>query len=498
MHCNYCNEPLAPGASFCAKCGRSTKTNMNSGAPGIVCPNCRAVSPTGTLFCVGCGSALTAQQRNQSMASNPQQAQPRMQVPAGYPATGAPLPPQGVKKGKAGVFLILLPLIALLIGILAAVAQAGGFSSEASQEIPQGIEVLSIDPASMPSFQPVDGDDSVQESDGGAGVYESTQGHFSGELLDPYNVRSFWGNSHDIDSFASIMGLSYNSSETERLRRQVDFELDVYTGPFGHVLPATDKAECYAYVTPGGNVFRFDYKYYVSASASPQEVADTYYAAVDAMDTMGDKTKDLESYSGVRDGFTYDEIVEHVAAGMEEYSFQTGFGTTANPDDCTSVMLLQRDGVLSLIMQWTLPLDESASSQSVSPPSESSSSSGNSPSSSGNTAFDISLGGIMEPDAADPRYDPSEGYILQISDFEVIPNGSGGYDCYITFINPSSYDTKFGIDAWLYGGYEEADIIPLAQSYWIHNDGSAETFYFEINDPPANGMWEVWFDCRLW
>ncbi|MDL2237819.1 hypothetical protein LJC56_08340 [Christensenellaceae bacterium OttesenSCG-928-K19] len=340
---------------------------------------------------------------------------------------------------------------------------------------------------------------------------EPTLDPYSSELLDPYDIRSFWGRSKDIDSFASAMGLSYNASETERLLKQVDFKLDIYTGPFNHTLPATDRAECYAYVAPTGNVFRFDYKYYISASASPEEVANTYYAAVDAMNMMVGKTKDLEIYSEKREGFTYEEIVEHVASDMDYYSFRTAFGSKANAADSSSVMLLQRDGVLSLIMQWILPLDESPISQGASSTSENDSSAGKnasstsessgssgSSSSAGNSSFDISLGGIMDPDVTDPRYDPAEGYILQISDFDVTPNSNGGYDCYITFINPSSYDTKFGIDAWLYGGYEEADIIPLAQSYWIHNDGSAETFYFEINYPPANGMWEVWFDCRFW
>ncbi|MDL2237288.1 zinc ribbon domain-containing protein [Christensenellaceae bacterium OttesenSCG-928-K19] len=466
MHCIYCKAPLAPGASFCANCGRSINESMDSGAPGIVCPSCRAVLPAGTQFCVNCGCALPEQ-------AAPHSPQPQMRVPEGYvpdprsgqyytAAPGNTLPPQNVGRGKTRVFLILLPFIALYVGGLAAFAQAGGFASEEFQEIPPGVARLSLDSYSMPNFQPIDGDDPVYEFGESAGAYESTLDPYSGELLDPYDVRSFWGSFHDAGSFASSMGLSYNTSETERLRKQVDFDLEIYTGPFDHVLPATDRAECYAYVMPTGNVYRFDYKYYMSASASPQEVADTYYAAVDAMGAMVSNTKDLEIFNEDREGFSYDEIAEHVASGTEYYSFRTGFGTGANPVDCSSVMLLKRDGVLSLIMQWIFPLDESPIVQSSSS-SESSGSSDSSASSGSSASSDSSANSGICTESAVGH--PLAECVSQL-EAPVSPRGQppgSGYDLYPFYAwNRSAYPGQTPNNS---SADHRSDFVPTAAAY---------------------------------
>ncbi|MEZ5099177.1 MAG: zinc ribbon domain-containing protein [Thermoleophilia bacterium] len=50
-----CGAELAPGANFCANCGRPVEV-----APPRTCAACGRTSPASARFCGGCGAALTA------------------------------------------------------------------------------------------------------------------------------------------------------------------------------------------------------------------------------------------------------------------------------------------------------------------------------------------------------------------------------------------------------------------------------------------------------
>lgn len=50
-----CGAQLAPGANFCANCGRPVEV-----APPRTCEACGRTSPASARFCGGCGAALTA------------------------------------------------------------------------------------------------------------------------------------------------------------------------------------------------------------------------------------------------------------------------------------------------------------------------------------------------------------------------------------------------------------------------------------------------------
>ncbi len=322
-------------------------------------------------------------------------------------------------------------------------------------------------------------------------IPEATVDPYSPELFDAYNIRSFWENSMNIDSFISNMGLSYNAKETERISSQVDFKPEIYTAPYNHLLPATDKSECYAYTMADGNVFRFDYKYYVSPNATPEEVADTYFAAVDAMGKISGKAKDLELYNEVTNGFSYDDIIIELSLDSSYISFRTGFGATSGSNDYTGVMLLKRDGILSIITQWILPAPDATTAQNKGSASASNESTSGS-SQKSNAGNEVTFIGIVNYDDTS-----SSNMDIVLSDMGAKPDGNGGYDCFITLTNNLPYMTKIAIDVWLFGGYEEADIITLAEPA-AFNSGTSDTFEFKIPGKASNGYWEVLVEYRFW
>lgn len=323
---------------------------------------------------------------------------------------------------------------------------------------------------------------------------EPTPDPFSPETLDPYNIRTFWDSSKSIDTYCEVMGLSYNSSETERLLKQAEFAFEVYNGPFNYPLPGVEQAECYAWAAPSGNVFRFDYKHYISGSMAPEEVTDLYFRTVEAFGGVTSKSLDTEFYYMGEDnqgagGFTAETVTEQVAKDGDHYSFRTLFGATANEYDCQEVMLLKRDGVLSIFLRWYLPLEEQEVPQVQITKPSSSSSAGSSASSKGKVIF----GGLVTHD----ELPPGEG-VLEAAGFDATPNGSGGYDCSVTIANVS-YAMESSIYCMLYAlGSDDAYEIELANSDWF-DKGAANTYHFTVPaDMVASGDCEVVVEYTFW
>lgn len=67
--CPFCNQPLRPGAHFCAKCGRAlvVKNPKGLGDPSglgsVKCPQCGTLNRVGARFCVKCRSDLPKMQQ---------------------------------------------------------------------------------------------------------------------------------------------------------------------------------------------------------------------------------------------------------------------------------------------------------------------------------------------------------------------------------------------------------------------------------------------------
>lgn len=118
--------------------------------------------------------------------------------------------------------------------------------------------------------------------------------------------------------------------------------------------------------------------------------------------------------------------------------------------------------------------------------------SGSSSGSSGSSGGGVYFSGLVLTDEG-----PYEEGLVQLADYGATSNGSGGYNCYVTIYNGTPDMTKIALDAWLYGGYEEADIITLAEPAAFHS-GDSNTFYFDITYPPASGDWEVVLTYRFW
>lgn len=325
---------------------------------------------------------------------------------------------------------------------------------------------------------------------------EPTPDPYTKERLDPYNIRTFWDSSKNIDTYCEVMGLTYNSSETDRLLRQADFKFEIYNGDFEYPLPGIERAECYAWASPTtGNVFRFDYKHYIEDSMAPEEVADLYYNVVEAFDGITSKSLDMQNYFVGDDkqgsGFDPAAIVEQVAKDGDQYSFRTLFGATVNDLDCQEVMLLKRDGVLSLFLRWYLPLEnqEALQAQEATKPSTSANDSSNAASTGGKVIFN----GLITHD----ELPPGEG-ILEAAGFNASPNSSGGYDCSVTIANVS-YAMESSVYCMLFAlGSDDAIDLTLAESDWF-DKGAANTYHFTVPaDMVASGDCEVLVEYTFW
>ena len=321
------------------------------------------------------------------------------------------------------------------------------------------------------------------------------QDPFSSEALDPYNVRTFWDTTKSVDTYCQVMGLHYNSAETERLLKQVDFDFKAYSGPFDIPLPGIDRAECYAWAAPDGNVFRFDYKHYVEEDMSPAQIAGLYFTVVEAFADIAEKSPDTQSYfvdDRDYDSFDYEAMVDQLTKGGDRYSFRTFFGMKTNDSDCQEVMLLKRDGTLSLFLRWYLPLEaEAPQAKQTSAPQTS----GNNGSQSGGSPSRGKV--IFSSFYTHDELPPGEG-ILEAAGFSATPNGSGGYDCSVTIANVS-YAMESSIYCMLYArGGDDAYDITLAESDYF-DKGAAKTYYFTVPaDMVASGDCEVMVEYTFW
>ncbi|MGI6153652.1 MAG: hypothetical protein ACOYJB_07470 [Christensenellaceae bacterium] len=326
---------------------------------------------------------------------------------------------------------------------------------------------------------------------------ESIPDPFSKEMIDPYNIRTFWDSSKNIDTYCEVMGLHYNSSETDRLLKQAEFMFEIYNGPFEYPLPGIEQAECYAWASPTtGNVFRFDYKHYIDDSMTPEETADLYFNVVEAFGGMTNKSLDIQNYfvdDVKQEGFDWYTVVEQVAAGGEVYSFRSLYGATVNDLDCQEVMLLKRDGVLSLFVRFYLPLENQESLQAQQATKPSTGSSGSSGSNNASTTGKVVFSGLTTYD----ELPPGEG-ILEVAGFDASPNSSGGYDCSITIANVS-YAMESSIYCMLYAlGSDDAMDITLAEYDWF-DKGAANTYHFTVPaDMVASGDCEVMVEYTFW
>jgi hypothetical protein len=319
---------------------------------------------------------------------------------------------------------------------------------------------------------------------------EPTPDPYSQEMLDPYSIRTFWNSTKNIDTFSEVMGLYYNSAETERLLRQVDYQMEIYTGPFENVFPGMESAECYAYVAPSGNLFVFDYKHYPAQDASPEEIADSYFAAVEAFQNIRGNAPNRTTYligPDEYEGFSYNTMTEVIAQDWDWYTFHSIFGYTSSADDYFDVMLLKRDGMLSMMFRFMLPLQESTVPQTSSPAQSSAEGASSSP------AGDVVFGGLITHD----ELPPYEG-ILEVADFSTTPDGSGGYDCSVTIANVS-YAMESSIYCMLYElGTDNAYEITLAEYDWF-DKGAANTYYFNVPaDMVSSGDCEVMVEYTFW
>jgi len=170
-------------------------------------------------------------------------------------------------------------------------------------------------------------------------------------------------------------------------------------------------------------------------------------------------------------------------------------GIDADGVDEVSVNVWRFEGETFLDFTYAKHFDTPSASEPQAKPTapannESGSSPGpGSPSDSGGVSF---IGLVTYQEDA-----PYEEGLVQLVDYGATPNGSGGYDCYITIANGTPDMTKLAIDVWLYGGYEEADIFTLAEPAAFHA-GDSQTFYFDIPYQSANGTWEVLVEYWFW
>ncbi|MGI6153425.1 MAG: hypothetical protein ACOYJB_06315 [Christensenellaceae bacterium] len=151
----------------------------------------------------------------------------------------------------------------------------------------------------------------------------------------------------------------------------------------------------------------------------------------------------------------------------------------------------QSDDAVQLRISYTFPADDYNSESVPEQQSESARASGSASSSSSDSPSGeggVSFIGITS--------DSGDG-LIELVDYGATPNGSGGYNCYITLANRAPDMTKIAIEVWLYGGYEEADIITIAQPAAFHS-GDSHTFDFEISTPPDSGVWEVLVNYWYW
>ncbi len=313
------------------------------------------------------------------------------------------------------------------------------------------------------------------------------------DYIDPYDVSALWLSSHSISTFASATGVAYDAAETKRMDRQADYVKQVFSAPFDNIYPGMEYAKCYAFVAPSNNLFGFDYKHYPFADASAAEIAAIYYDAVGMIEqhlgnqpagvTFGDFDNQVSE-----DWFDRAQMEEWISTAGREFYFSTIFAL--DKDIYLDVLLIKRDEILSLGFSYSFPLDEQPQYKEQATPSAlpATPAPSQKPQPTTNPGR-VSFIGIT-------NYDGDEGAI-ELIDYDATSNGRGGYDCYITLANRLPDMTKIAIDVWLYGGYEEADIITLAEPAAFHS-GASDTFYFEIPAQPANGVWEVLVEYRFW
>ncbi|MDL2237656.1 hypothetical protein LJC56_07500 [Christensenellaceae bacterium OttesenSCG-928-K19] len=384
--------------------------------------------------------------------------------------------------------LIALTLIATLL--LSGCSLFGGVAEDGGNDLSNRLAGLEHEEYEEPTPTPAPLAKPTPEP-----TAEPTPDPFSKEMLDPYNIRTFWDSSKNIDTYCEVMGLHYNSTETDRLLQQTEFAFEVYNGPFDYPLPGVERAECYAWASPSsGNVFRFDYKHYIGDDMSPEEVADLYLMTVGAFSNMIGKSPDDEGYYANDDdqgSFERGDIIEQVAANGERYSFRTLYGSKISDIDCQEVMLLKRDGVLSIFLRWYLPLEtlESLQAQKTPTPSSSATNGSNSSSPAGKVIFS----GLTTHD----ELPPGEG-ILEAAGFNATPNSSGGYDCSVTIANVS-YAMESSIYCLLFAlGSDDAMDLTLAE-YDYFDKGAANTYHFTVPaDMVASGDCEVLVEYTFW
>ncbi|MDL2236377.1 hypothetical protein LJC56_00875 [Christensenellaceae bacterium OttesenSCG-928-K19] len=301
--------------------------------------------------------------------------------------------------------------------------------------------------------------------------------------FDPYDAREIQPDLCEYpDLCESMLELSYDEYETVENEYAFGDGSLVYSGPLNMVIDGMKDAECYVYYDSPQNAYLVDYRHYTYGELTAAELADIYQQAIASVTAVyGDDYYTSFTLSSLHEIVA---LIEAATADGDDYLYAEWLLDAYG--EYVRVYLVPGIDRTSIDFSFGFPYDYSweASAETTPTPEPEEKST---PAPQSNTVI------ISDYLHFIPSDDPYDEDTLVITASDAQPDGNGGFDCSVTFLNQSTavsvriYYSMYAL------GSDNMEENMLAEDVFAR--AGSNTYEFHV---PAymleNGDCEVFFD----